>query len=204
MKSDAEVLLMKRERTKGRTQQQAAAKAGMSVVTGRKYERLDKLPSQLKQPRDYRTRPNPFEQDWAWIVAQLERDPALQATTLFAILAERRPTHYQAGQVRTLQRQIAVWRLQHGPEREVFFPQVHHPGRIAQSDFTHMVDLGVTIGEIPFPHMIFHLVLTYSRASAFAGPTTPCERPHLGRLTDITCDCSIWRHRPLRRRWRQR
>ncbi len=33
MKTDAEVRLMIRERTKGRTQEQAAARAGMSVRT---------------------------------------------------------------------------------------------------------------------------------------------------------------------------
>jgi hypothetical protein len=166
MKSNAEVLLMKRERAKGRTQEQAAAKAGMSVRTVRKYEHLAKLPNQLKQPRDYRTRPNPFEEDWPWIAAQLGRDSALQATTLFALLCAQHPGRYQAIQLRTLQRQIAVWRAQHGPEKEVFFPQLHEPGRIAQSDFTHMSDLGVTIGGIPFPHLIFHLVLTYSNVEA--------------------------------------
>jgi hypothetical protein len=97
MKSDAEVLLMKRERAKGRTQEQAAARAAMGVVTVRKYEHLGKLPSQLKQPRDYRTRPNPFtEEDWNWVVAQLQRDSALQATTLFSLLtpaATRRPNY---------------------------------------------------------------------------------------------------------------
>lgn len=166
MKSDAEVLLMKRERSKGRTQQQAAARAGMGVVTARKYEHLDKLPSQLKQPRSYRTRLDPFQEDWDWIVAQLQRDPALQATTLFALLNEQHPGRYQAGQLRTLQRQIAVWRVRHGPEQEVIFPQVHEPGRIAQSDFTHMTDLGVTLGGIAFPHLVFHLVLTYSNVEA--------------------------------------
>jgi hypothetical protein len=158
---------MKRERAKGRTQEQAAARAGMGVVTARKYEHLGKLPSQLKQPRDYRTRPNPFqEEDWAWVTAQLQRDPALQATTLFALLTEQRPGRYQSSQLRTLQRQIATWRVQHGPEQEVMFPQVHEPGRVAQSDFTHMTDLGVTLGSIPFPHLVFHLVLTYSNVEA--------------------------------------
>jgi hypothetical protein len=167
MKSDAEVLLMKRERAKGRTQEQAAARAGMGVVTARKYEHLDKLPSQLKAPRDYRTRPNPFhEDDWAWVTAQLQRDPALQATTLFALLTEQHPGRYQASQLRTLQRQIACWKAQHGPDKEVFFPQVHEPGRVAQSDFTHMSDLGVTLGGIAFPHLVFHLVLTYSNVEA--------------------------------------
>lgn len=68
-------------------------------------------------------------------------------------------SHYQAGQLRTLQRQIAGWRAQHGPAREVLFSQVHRPGIVAQSDFTHMTDLGVTLAGIAFPHLLFHLVL---------------------------------------------
>jgi transcriptional regulator with XRE-family HTH domain len=166
MKRDAEVRLMKRERAKGKTQEQAAARAGMSVRTVRKYERQGKLPSALKGPRVYRTRPNPFEEDWPGIVAQLERDPALQATTLFALLTTGRPGQYQEGQLRTLQRQIALWRAQHGPEQEVIFPQVHEPGRVAQSDFTHMTDLGITLAGVPFPHLLFHLVFTYSNVEA--------------------------------------
>src|SRR5215470_8844763 len=86
VKRDPEVLRMLRERAKGRTQEQAAARAGMSVRTAGTYERLGRLPSQRKQPRRYRTRPNPFAADWPWITSQLERDAALQATTLFALL----------------------------------------------------------------------------------------------------------------------
>ena len=63
-------------RRKGATQRVAAAKAGMSERTARRYERAGKLPSELKRPRTWRTRPNPFEEDWPWVVAQLERDPA--------------------------------------------------------------------------------------------------------------------------------
>jgi transcriptional regulator with XRE-family HTH domain len=166
MKSDAEVRLMKRERAKGKTQEQAAARAGMSVRTARTYERLGKLPSELKAPRPYRTRANPFEEDWPWVRAQLERDPALQGTTLFALLTGRRPGQYQEGQLRTLQNHIARWRAQHGPEREVIFPQVHEPGRVAQSDFTHMTDLGITLAGVPFPHLVFHLVFPYSNVEA--------------------------------------
>ncbi len=166
MKSDAEVRLMKRERAKGKTQEQAAARAGMSVRTVRKYERANKLPSQVKAPRTYRTRANPFEEDWPWIRGELERDPALQGTTLFALLTARRPGHYQESQLRTLQRQIALWRAQHGPEQEVIFPQVHEPGRVAQSDFTHMTDLGITLAGVSFPHLLFHLVFTYSNVEA--------------------------------------
>jgi hypothetical protein len=44
-----------------------------------------------------------------------------------------------------LQRRIKVWRARHGAAREVMFTQVHLPGRQAQSDFTFMNELGVTI-----------------------------------------------------------
>ena len=100
MKSDAEVRLMRRERAKGKTQEQAAARAGMSVRTARRYEGQGSFPSQVQQPRTHRTRANPFAEDWPWISAQLERDDALQATTLFALLGDLHPGHYQAGQVR--------------------------------------------------------------------------------------------------------
>jgi hypothetical protein len=166
MKHDQEVLCMLNERAKGRTQAQAAARAGMSVRTARTYERRGRLPSQLKQPRTYRTRPNPFAEAWPWIVAQLEHDPALQGTTLFALLQERHPGRFQAGQLRTLQTHVATWRAQYGPNREVFFPQVHEPGVAAQSDFTHMTELEVTLGGMPFQHLAFHLVFVYSNVEA--------------------------------------
>lgn len=166
MKQDAEVLLMLRERARGRTQEQAAARAGMSVRTLRSYERRGRLPSQLKQPRTYRSRPDPFADDWPWLVKLLEDDPALQGQTLFGLLCERHPGQYQQGQLRTLQRHIADWRARYGPEREVMFPQIHEPGEAAQSDFTYMNSLGVTLGGVPFPHLVYHLVLVYSNIEA--------------------------------------
>jgi hypothetical protein len=154
------------ERKKGMTQRVAAARAGIGERTARKYERGAALPSQLKRSHDWRTRPNPFEEDWQWVVSHLERDPALQGSTLFALLCERHPDRYRPPQVRTLQRHIAQWRALHGPEREVIFEQQHTPGERAQSDFTHMEDLGVTIAGEAFAHMLYHLVLTYSNTEA--------------------------------------
>src|SRR5215210_9159840 len=106
MKTDAEVRLLMKERAKGRTQDQAAAKAGLSVRTARKYERAGKLPSQLTPPRTYRTHPNPFADDWPWVIEQLERDPALQAKTHFGLLCERHPGRYTPVQLRTFQRHV--------------------------------------------------------------------------------------------------
>ena len=166
MKKDTEVKLLMRERRKGTPQRLAAARAGMGERTARKYEQAGELPSQLKRPHTWATRDNPFEQDWPWVVAQLERDPALQGSTLFALLCEQHPSRYRPTQIRTLQRHIARWRAVSGPEQEVIFEQRHQPGERAQSDFTHMEDLGVTIAGEPFPHMVYHFVLTYSNAEA--------------------------------------
>ncbi len=124
------------------------------------------MPSQLKRPHTWKTRIDPFEEDWPWVVSQLERDPALQGSTLFALLCERHPDRYRPTQVRTLQRHIQQWRALHGPDREVMFAQQHVPGERGQSDFTHMEDLGVTLAGVPFPHLLHHFVLTYSNVEA--------------------------------------
>lgn len=168
MKKDHEVRLLARERRKGVTQAVAAARAGMSERSARKYERLGQLPSQLRHPRRYQTRPDPFAEDWPWVQQQLERDPALQGVTLFGLLCRRHPGRYQESQLRTLQRHIQTWRALSGPERDVMFAQRHEPGEAAQSDFTHMEDLAVTLGGAPFPHLIFHLVLPFSNVEAIS------------------------------------
>ena len=68
--------------------------------------------------------------------------------------------------MRTFQRHVATWRLEHGPDKEVVFPQVHRPGVAAQSDFTAMTELAITLGGVPFPHLLFHLVFVYSNVEA--------------------------------------
>jgi hypothetical protein len=79
---------------------------------------------------------------------------------------EKHPGRYRPTQDRTLRRPIARWRALHGPEQEVIFEQQHPPGERAQSDFTHMEDLEVTIAGEPFPHLLYHFVLTYSTSEA--------------------------------------
>ena len=112
--------------------------------------------------RDWRTRPDPFAEVWPELEEQLQLNPGLEAKTLFADLQRRFPGRFADGQLRTLQRRVKQWRAESGPAKEVFFAQVHHPGRLAASDFTHCTDLGVTINGSPFDHLIYHFVLTYS------------------------------------------
>jgi hypothetical protein len=140
----------------------AAMRAGMDRKTARKYVRAGKLPSELRKPHTWRTREDPFAEDWPALVVMLEEAPELEATTLFDHLLGQKPEAYKAGQLRTLQRHVRQWRARRGPEREVFFPQAHRPGEAMQTDFTHATVLRVTIGGEPFDHQLCHSVLPYS------------------------------------------
>lgn len=146
----------------------AAAKSGMDEKTARKYCQLGKLPSELKaeKVRTWRTRENPFEEVWEMVKSFLENNSGLEAKTLFEHLQREYPGRFSDGQIRTFQRRVKNWRATEGPAREVFFPQVHKPGKLSQSDFTHMGKLGVTIGGVLFDHLIYHFVLTYSNWEA--------------------------------------
>nr|CBX30759.1 hypothetical protein N47_E42710 [uncultured Desulfobacterium sp.] len=140
----------------------AAMKAGMDEKTARKYQKADKLPSDLKLQHKWRTREDPFEDSWNEINMMLETNPGLEAKTIFADFQRRNPGKYSDGQLRTLQRRIKIWRVSEGPSKEIFFTQIHKPGELAQSDFTHMDKLGISIGGVLFNHLIYHFVLTYS------------------------------------------
>ena len=140
----------------------AAAQAGMDEKTARKYRDTGQLPSQVAQPHTWRTRPAPFAEVWAEITAALAINPGLQAKTLFAQVQRQYPGQFAEGQLRTLQRRIKVWRAIEGESKEVFFPQVHPPGQLAQSDFTPMGALSITLAGQPFDHLLYDFVLTYS------------------------------------------
>jgi hypothetical protein len=154
--------MIMRERSKGCTQEQAAVKANLSSrKTVRKYERLGKLPSELKQPRTYRTRSDPFEEEWGELERMLQEAPELEAKTLFDWLCERGPEKYQEGQLRTLQRRVSHWRVLNGSPL-LTLDQVHQPGEVLQTDGTWMNDLGITLQGESFEHLVIHSVLPYS------------------------------------------
>jgi len=152
------------------TKANAAAKAGMDEKTARKYLRSGKLPSEMKKEHTWITRPDPFAEVWEDIRRKLEINSGLEAKTLFEDLQRRYPGRFADGQLRTLQRKIKRWRALEGPEKEVFFEQKHHPGKLCQSDFTSMNELGITIGKKPYEHLMYHFVLTYSNWET----GTPC------------------------------
>jgi len=140
----------------------AAMKAGMDEKTARKYEKSGKLPSDLNSEHSWQTHKDAFEDVWDGLKSMLEINPGLEAKTLFEDLQRRLPGRFADGQLRTLQRRIKNWRALEGPPKEIFFTQRHTPGELAQSDYTRMTKLGITLNGIPFDHMVYHFVLTYS------------------------------------------
>lgn len=122
----------------GKTQEAAAAAAGMSVGSARKWEH-GAFPSQRRKPHMWRTREDPFAEVFEReVVALLAADEkqVLEARTILGELGRRHPGEFSVRQLRTLQRRMRQWRALNGPDKEVFFPQEHRPGREAAYDFT--------------------------------------------------------------------
>ena len=160
--SDAQVRKLMEEMTKNGRIGMAAMKADMDRKTARKYVAAGKLPSEMRTPRDWRTREDPFDEDWPAVEALLMEMPELEAKTLFEQLCDKHAGRYEPGQLRTLQRRVALWRASAGPEREVTFGQEHRPGEAAQTDFTRATSLGVTIAGAVFAHLLCVVVLPFS------------------------------------------
>ena len=148
--TDAQVRKLMEEYAKHGKLEGAARRSEMSRWTARRYIELGKLPSELKKTRDWRTRPDPFAEDWDDLAARLRDAPELEAKTLFDVLCEEHPDRYADGQLRTLQRRVKAWRATHGPDQEVVLAQRHRAGEAAQTDFTSTAELGVTIAGQAF------------------------------------------------------
>ena len=166
MVTDGQVKELRRLLDQGKTLAAAARMTEMSEKTARNYRDDDSLPSQRKKDRNYRTRIDPFADVWSEVQSKLENEPRLKAKTLFEWLQQCYPGKYPDSTRRTFERRVAKWRSLHGPAKAVFFPQQHHAGRLAASDFTVCNDLGVRIAGARFDHTLFHCVLTYSNVES--------------------------------------
>jgi hypothetical protein len=134
----------------------------MDEKTARKYIRTGKLASEIEKEHTWRTREDPFAEVWEEVRKKLEINSGLESKTLFEYLQRQYPGRFADGQLRTLQRAVKRWRALEGPPKETFFEQEYHPGRLCQSDFTWMNELGITIAKQPFEHLLYHFVLPYS------------------------------------------
>ena len=141
---------------------ESAMKAAMSRPTARKYLSAKKPPQELQAKHTWRTRLDPLREIWPTAEAMLTEAPELEAKALFEHLRERDSKHLKDCHLRTFQRRVKLWRLQHGPDKEVFFSQEWEPGRALQLDWTRCNELAVTISGAPFDHLLCHTVLPYS------------------------------------------
>lgn len=140
----------------------------MSEKSVRKYRQADLLPSQIERPeRSYRTRQDPLAEFWSEIEALLQQDSRLKPYAILDWLKQKHNPPEGQPRVtdsirRTLERRVQRWKLKHGVEQEVMFPQVHHAGDVIAFDFVVMNALKITVGGKPLDHMMFHAVFTYS------------------------------------------
>ena len=166
MVTDGQVSELWRWLAVGKSLAASARMACMDNKTARSYRDDPTLPSHRKLPRQYRTRIDPFAEIWNDVEQLLQSEPGLKAVTLFGDLQRQHPGKFDESTRRTFERRVANWRAIHGPDKPVFFPQDHHPGRFAASDFTVCNELGVRIARTTFKHTLFHCVLTYSNVES--------------------------------------
>ena len=86
MVKDEQVRILMKLINQEKTLPLAGAKAGMSEKTARKYRKSGQLPSQVQAQHIWRTREEPFGDDWFWIEELLDYNPGLEAKTIFEAL----------------------------------------------------------------------------------------------------------------------
>lgn len=156
-----QVELYMKAKQNGLSQETAAAKAGISKRTASRIASGTHRPNRGR-PRDWKTRSDPLDGLWETeLLPMLEKEPRLEALTLFEVLQERYPHQYD-DKLRTVQRRVSKWKATHGKPKEVMFKIHHEPGQVGQSDFTHLKGVSITIGGKPLSHILYHYRLSFS------------------------------------------
>ena len=97
MVKDQQVRRLVKLKKNEKTLTMAAAKAGLSRKTARKYLKSGKLPSQCQPERYWRTRSDPFESVWPEVEEILKRSPTVEATAVFEYLCRQQEGAFQQG-----------------------------------------------------------------------------------------------------------
>ena len=141
---------------------ESAMKADVHRQTAKKYIEAGKVPEELAQKHDWRTRTDPLGKIWPQASEMLEDAPELEARTLFEHFLAQSESGLEEKHLRTFQRRVRHWRATRGKEQEVFFAQDRQPGELLQLDWTHAKELRVTIQGQELDHLFCHCVLPYS------------------------------------------
>ena len=148
-----------KNRQSGCTQELSAAKAGISVRSGRRIEKDDRSG---KGGRHWKTRKDPLAAVWkSELEPLLENEPTLTGITLWDYLDEKYPGQYPEKCLRTLQRRVKHWLATRGPQKVVMFRQSVPAGHQGLSDFTHP-NTAITVAGEPFEHLLYQFRLAHS------------------------------------------
>lgn len=141
--------LYMKTRNQGKSQVEAAAKAGLSERTGRRIDTQQHSANQShSSSRAYSTRQDPLMAVWKnELKPMLEQQSGLLPITLFEHLQDKYPGQYDKTH-RTLQRRIKQWQALYGPDQEVIFRQQQQPGQQALVDFTILKGLVILIAGV--------------------------------------------------------
>lgn len=157
-----QVKLYMEERKVGKSQESAAAKAGMSERSGRRIEKGE-FQADSRSKRYWRTRRDPFVDVWTEEIEPLLRTNCqLSPITLFEKLQKDHPGEYQDSKLRTFQRRVSEWKALYGADKDVMFRQEQVAGRMGLSDFTKLKEVTITIQGQPFTHLLYHFRLAFS------------------------------------------
>ena len=158
----AQVTLYMNTRKQGKSQVEAAARAGISERTA---SRIDSASHHSTEPRAYKTRKDPLTKVWeSELEPMLRQQPGLLPITLFEYLQDRYPGEYDKVH-RTLQRRIKQWHALCGGDQEVMFRQQQQPGQQALVDFTVLKGITLLIAGAVMSFRLFHFRLAYSKWS---------------------------------------
>ena len=100
------------------SQRTAAARAGFSERTARRFDADSTLPSQRK-PKRARTVTDPLDGVWETLLLPiLKQDSSVQAITLLRHLQQQCPEDFRDDRIRrTLERRVRDWRALHAPRK---------------------------------------------------------------------------------------
>jgi hypothetical protein len=159
---------MKTYKTRG-VVSHAALKSSMHRSTAHRYLKAGLTPAERKRQRPkrvHRTQPDPVKRIWPDAVRMLQDSPEFEAKVLFEFLLAQLPPQESAPlrrSMRTFYRRVAEWKLEFGKEdKTAAIPQDRTPGQVMQFDWTNANELEITLGGVPFPHLLAHGVLPYS------------------------------------------
>ena len=148
------------KRQLGQSQETAAAKAAISVRSGRRIEKGER--QSIPGERHWRTREDPFETIWKKeLVPLLEQEAQLTGLTLWEYLEDEHAGQFPYSVLRTLQRRVKHWKATQGPAKVVIFRQSVPAGQQGLSDFSHPATEITIQGEV-FTHLLYQFRFAYS------------------------------------------